>query len=542
MRNLQISAAAGWTSYARQTLGAVLLSVLSACGGGGGGGGADSSGTIKTPVEALQVNVVTPMNGADNVDPRTDIYVTFSAAVSANSLSTSTVQLSDGVNTVPFTATVEDSGRVKIVPASALKLGSTYSLTIGQGVKALSGAQMQSNYTAAFKTARVVFDMKTAVPSDTTLWGARKPLIAVADLNRDGRPDIVELGRLSPAAPTASEGYRLTVYLQTASGNFEKSQTLDYVLPSSGFTTEIAKIALLDVDTDGVPELIVPESNSASGLRIFKQDAHGQYFAWDFLATEYTRSFAMLDVDGDGRPDLIGGLYYGTPGMQVFFNRSAGLSPAKPVAMPANSFGYEFAVADLNHDGQRQIVVLSEVSGVNARSTVSAFTIDSAGDVVPHTALTSLLEPVCATYIFCQSMAVLDIDSDGWPDLVFGNVAISGTPLTVSLSFKRKPGEGYGLGFQTQFGTGAAVLNVADVNRDGLDDLLILDNTNYYFVAAALGKRANDLEYTPTYRLPDFLTLTQGCVVIFDMNGDGLPDVLVDGENTGITIAMQFKP
>lgn len=132
----------------------VLSTALSACGGGGGvsdtgttGGVTSLAGTDTTPPRVLSS---APSGGASNVATNTVVRVTFSEAIEAASVGSSSVTLSP---VVPGAISVSGS-EVRFTP-TGLAAGTSYRVTV-QGVRDLSGNALATSYSFNFTTAAAV--------------------------------------------------------------------------------------------------------------------------------------------------------------------------------------------------------------------------------------------------------------------------------------------------------------------------------------------------------------------------------------------------
>jgi hypothetical protein len=111
--------------------------------------------------------------------------------------------------------------------------------------------------------------------------------IKAADLNRDGKPDIV-----------GTAGHGKGVYW--FEGPDWKRHAIDADL------TNPHSLALADFDGDGHPDIAV-ESYTAFVARWYHNDGRGNFTAQEFDSGHKQQSYDMkvADLDGDGRPDLI---------------------------------------------------------------------------------------------------------------------------------------------------------------------------------------------------------------------------------------------
>jgi len=224
-------------------------------------------------------------------------------------------------------------------------------------------------------------------------WSTR--YVTVADLNGDKRPDLIVANRSSNAAnPRPSY-----VCLNDGEGGFPSCSPL---------ATESATIIVAaDLDGDGQRDLFVPHRDGGQNL-IFWNDGTGRFAAAPSRVgpgRSWIRAAAAADINGDGNPDLVVGderagtfLYLG--GARRTFDA--------PVAVGAGSGApYAIAVADLNRDGKPDIVVGRQ----EARGTVF---FHLGGGRVPRFRETPWNDGKGSVY----GVAIGDLDGDGWPDIV----------------------------------------------------------------------------------------------------------------------------
>jgi hypothetical protein len=104
------------------------------------------------------VTSVLPLNGATGVSTGTGIIATFSEAINASTVTTSTFQLRNSANTL-ITASVSASGnQITLTPSAALSGSTVYTATItggASGVKDLAGNALANNYSWSFTTVSV---------------------------------------------------------------------------------------------------------------------------------------------------------------------------------------------------------------------------------------------------------------------------------------------------------------------------------------------------------------------------------------------------
>ncbi len=104
---------------------------------------------------APTVTAVTPANAATNVPLASTITVTFSEAMNATTITSSTLALTRAPGAVAVPAVVEFSSatnRATLTPSAPLTLGATYTLTVTTAVRDLSGNPLAAPFTSQFAT------------------------------------------------------------------------------------------------------------------------------------------------------------------------------------------------------------------------------------------------------------------------------------------------------------------------------------------------------------------------------------------------------
>jgi hypothetical protein len=180
-------------------------------------------------------------------------------------------------------------------------------------------------------------------------------------------------------------------------------------------------------------------------------------------------------------------------------------------AMPAiaDPTGSTITTGDLMRTGQPAIVTVDPAGNINVLTLNS----DGSFDATAY-APGDLFAPT--------SISVADINADGWPDVIITDSADAGAGVRVFLN----NGDGT-LGDETLYASGTAGSSgpasaaVVDLNGDGWTDIVTAngkDDSVSVLLNAGDGTFGAPLNY-PTG--PDAAT-----VAVADMNGDGFPDIL----------------
>src|SRR6266568_2054686 len=196
--------------------------------------------------------------------------------------------------------------------------------------------------------------------------------LAVADLNGDGNPDVVVADFLSNT---------VAILLGNGDGTFRPGATYD-----SGGTLALA-VAIADVNGDGKPDLLVGNgvgkivngnySVLTVGVLLGKGDGTFQTAIAYVSGGSSVSSVAVADVNGDGIPDLVvanacfasGGICPGQLG--VLLGNGDGTFQAAMAFASGGAFSSSIAIADVNGDGRPDLLVANQLSACSYCGTGS---------------------------------------------------------------------------------------------------------------------------------------------------------------------------
>jgi FG-GAP-like repeat len=319
--------------------------------------------------------------------------------------------------------------------------------------------------------------------------------VAIGDVNRDGKPDLVTVnsfsGTVSVLINTTPFGgppafLRLTPDAEAASG------------PTS--------IAMGDIDRDGMLDLAVA-NHLSSDVSVLLGNGDGTFAPHtEFPIGAESYSVAIGDLNRDGKLDLATASY-ATSSVSVLIGNGDGTFAAKnDIAVGGPSIAV--AIGDVNQDGKPDLAVTHDVPVVSVLLGAGNGTFGSNADF--------------ATGDVPTWVAIADVDMEGRPDLVVANS--SGTSVSVLINHLSQETEP--LNFENRAPpVGAESLPIAvaigDLNRDGKPDLTV-GNVQSAFVSVLLGD--GEGVFAP---YSDFATGGNSySVAIGDLNRDGKPDVV----------------
>lgn len=384
--------------------------------------------------------------------------------------------------------------------------------------------------------------------------GAQPVSLAVADLNVDGRPDVVAANQADNtvsvmlsqpngtfstkadyavgAAPVAiisgdlngdqipdlavlnSKDDTISVLLGKGDGTFEDQVT---------YVTGKSPIAMVAVDLNGDKKLDLAVANQGDGSVTALLGNGDGTFQSQIAVGSVSGPIALStgDFNGDGKPDLV---IATKNGQIVYFQNDGSAFTFSTTAIGTTSVG-GIAVGDFNGDGN-----LDVTATVPSAEQLVVLLGDGKGSF--QTTYTSHPETPA-------TLAVGDFNGDGKLDLATGSAL--GLPSTVSILL----GVGDGTFKQPSYagfpGSSPAIA-IGDFNNDGYPDIATAD-TQDNRVLIKLGNGDGSLESLATLPLP--IAAGIGGSASADFNGDGKLDVAVTQFNQnslGITGFISVLP
>ena len=370
-------------------------------------------------------------------------------------------------------------------------------------------------------------------------------MLAVADVNRDGKPDI--LARNGAAVPADQQALSVLLGgslamradyaagsnpLGMALGDFNRDGLLDVAgvtgagggtlgvlrgIPGASYgnlypRTDYGNVGVFtagadgaDVNGDGAPDLVMVGTISGTPYAgTLAGDGSGGFFGGSVapISGADPRSCVLADLNRDGRLDLVVGNGNST-NFYVMLGTFSTFGPALPRA--ANFPPFRVAVGDLNRDGIPDVITAN-----NSAQDISILIGDGTGNFASPTTL--------STVNGVTGIAIGDMNRDGLPDIV----ATGGGTGVIRLHLQQPNGT-FAMNGNVTIGPGSINPVFGDFNRDGWPDIAVGSSGGGGRITVILGDGFGGMGGSGAqYSLPSPPTQVR----VADMNGDGVLDLI----------------
>ncbi|HEV2465032.1 MAG TPA: VCBS repeat-containing protein [Acidobacteriaceae bacterium] len=367
--------------------------------------------------------------------------------------------------------------------------------------------------------------------------------VAVADVNGDGKPDIVAAGAftgneivVAPGNGGTFGGYLVSVMDGDGSGNF--SPPAIYRIAANAFS-----LAVTDLKGNGLPDILTIGQTESTATHLVNDGKGGfgepsgesiGYLTGVSNAPIPSTNPQTVDLNNDGHPDVVvieSGQLSSVPSqITALLNDGTGkLLP--PVRSPITILPYAglfpvFTFGKFRNSTTEDMILVSEYASVDGSNDSNAIAfIPGNGDGTFGAAVTiaDLPDP--------RTVVSGDFNKDGKLDFAVFGYLNENAPATCELDIFLGNGDGTFKHLAPQTFTALTSdapqqLIAGDFNHDGKPDLLIGNNTNNGWVASG-----DDLDLMlgngdGTFQAATTLMSHFGPVAVADVNGDGYLDLI----------------
>ncbi|MGA9642935.1 MAG: VCBS repeat-containing protein [Terriglobales bacterium] len=418
-------------------------------------------------------------------------------------------------------------------------------LTLGLAASAQSGHGPRDTAALASAGSNINTDTTFQAAVSYGSGGYQATSVAVADVNGDGIPDLI-VAHACESSTNCNYG-AIGVLLGNGDGTFQPAVAYS----SGGDEATGVTVADVNQDGKPdliVSNFCVNSLNCSStgeygGVAVLLGNGDGTFqAAVSYSSTGYyTFGVAVADVNGDGKPDIAlandwiaYGNAFGSASV-LLANGSGGFEPGMTYAAGAGVDTHAVAIADVNGDGKPDLLLanaqfnqygasVAVLLGNGDGTFQTAVNYNSGGDVA-------------------DSVAVADINGDGNADIVVGNACNLENDHCYqgagSVGVLLGNGDGtfqpvvlYGSGGYSGNSVTSNSLAVVDVNRDGKLDLIVANYCGFNscgeqspgIVAVLWGNGDGTFQNAVSYGSGGDAASS---VAVADFNGDGLPDLVV---------------
>jgi hypothetical protein len=444
--------------------------------------------------------------------------VSLGAGVSADAVAAGDV---NGDGDVDLVVTDEANGNVKVLLGNGtggFTAGADVALVAADQVSGIALADVDADGDLDLVVADETTDtVRVALGNGDGTFGAAVSFatglpnvdesIAVADVNADGKLDIVVGGHAASA--------RIAVLLGNGNGTFGTPVVVN--LAANGDAT----VVVGDFDGNGTADVVVGGSAANAALGILLGLNHTISVAFSAAANVNVGAglapdaVALVDVNGDGRLDLVVANQAGNSVSIALGNGNGSFQAATSVSLGAGLAPSSIVAADFDANGTIDLAV-TDATG----SQVSLLTGNGSGS---FTLNGTVALPAGAS---ASDLVAGDFNMDGRLDVAIANQATGS--LTVALG----TAGGFAAPVTTPITAGfqASSVVAADLNGDGKLDLAF-SSANAGTVAVMLGNGDGTFAAATTVTVHAGDALTD--LVAADLDADGDLDLAVLDQTTG---------
>jgi hypothetical protein len=336
--------------------------------------------------------------------------------------------------------------------------------------------------------------------------------ISVADVNSDGRPDIIVANQL---------GFNVGVFFNSGNGTF-----LPQITYSTGFNSHPQDVSAVDVNGDNKPDIIVA-NNGGNNVGVLLNSGNGTFLRQKAYITgdkSYPPSVAVGDVNNDNKADIIV-TNQNINSISVLLNSGNGtFLPQTIYSVPYGSSVACPSVVDVNGDNKPDIIVVN-----SGKNSIGILFNTGDGTFLNQTTYPTGLDTNP------RFVSVVDVNNDNKPDLIVSNY----NKNNIGVHFNSDNGTFLPpTTYSTGSGSNPLSVSVVDINGDNKRDIIVVNggkNNIGVFLNIGNGTFLPQTTYsTGSGSNPAFVS-------VMDVNNDNKPDFIVANSaahNIGVLLAL----
>ncbi|WP_444937116.1 PKD domain-containing protein [Microbulbifer sp. JMSA004] len=353
-------------------------------------------------------------------------------------------------------------------------------------------------------------------PAEIYSTGSRAEAVAVADMNNDGRDDVV----VSTSSNFDPENdFKLKIFLQDEYGQLQ--EPVDYLLDGDG-TILPKSIDVGDLNGDGLLDIAV--AFGGERIDIFSQLHDGTLVLSESISSSRSSKIAVADVTGDGIDDIVG-IGSEEVGLAIYAMKDDPINNRLSyIYLMEPDDSISLALKDMNRDGVEDVITVVKQS---ERSALAVMLSESNGSFAP------IQYYEIDEAFSVNNISVDDLNSDGRADIW---LSVDGDDSdTTEMVFYQKDN---GILENTIFApveNAYGILLAYDLNNDLSSEFIAVPLQGNTISIHRKLSSDRMLEHF-SYDIPeDSYNNFQG-IDVGDINSDGIPDVVIASPSTGLVL------